>query len=189
MWMYICVSLCICFIFPSSARAVFYPLFMFFKSIICLSHFFFIPLLALFTPYSSRKCNHVQGLRWGERGGSCGGWGGALNRTWGRGRKKHLYVYPITTPASPKSPSKRTDAHALKIATSIPPPRCVCWLQWWWGRLNNVMAFLSSVSSGLITCVSSLCVIVAGCVNEFVCPLSDCTSWLSPSPADFNPDP
>lgn len=124
----------------------------------------------------------------GKEGDHVGG-GGALNRTWGRGRKKHLYVYPITTPASPKSPSKRTDAHALKIATSIPPPRCVCWLQWWWGRLNNVMAFLSSVSSGLITCVSSLCVIVAGCVNEFVCPLSDCTSWLSPSPADFNPDP
>lgn len=59
-------------------------------------------------------------------GGKEGGKRETLKRTWGRGRKRHLYVYPITTPASPKSPSKRTDARALKIATSIPPPLCVC---------------------------------------------------------------
>lgn len=49
----------------------------------------------------------------------------SLEQTWGRGRKSHWYVYPITTPASPKSPSQRIDARTLKIATSIPPPLCV----------------------------------------------------------------
>jgi len=53
-------------------------------------------------------------------GGREGGqWGFGANV--GRGRKSHWYVYPITTLASPKSPSQRMDARALKIATSILP--------------------------------------------------------------------
>ena len=120
-----CVSLHL-FVFSSSARAVFYPL-CFSKSIIGLSHFFFIPLFSLSSPLT-----HVGNV---ITFGGCGGGGGegeTLKQTWGRERKRHLYVYPITTPASPKSPSQRTDARTLKIATSIPPPLCahVCWLQW-----------------------------------------------------------
>lgn len=157
---------------------------LFFKSIICLSHFVFIPLLTLSSPLTHvRIVITFGGSGEGKKGSAVGGKRGweSLKWTWGKGRKKHLYVYPITTPASPKSPSQRTDAHALKIATSIPPPPCVyvCWLQWWWGRLNNSTAFLSSVSSGFITCVSFLCVIVALCLNECVW-VSECVScvWL-----------
>lgn len=32
--------------------------------------------------------------------------------TWCRERKRHLYVYPITTPACPKSPSQRAHAYS-----------------------------------------------------------------------------
>lgn len=50
----------------------------------------------------------------------------------GRRRKRYLYVYPITTPASPKSPSTRTDAHSensyLHPASCVCV--CVCVLQW-----------------------------------------------------------
>lgn len=103
---------------------------------------------------------------------------------WGRGSNSLWYVYPITTQASPKSPSRRMNAHALKIATSIPPPPHVRWLQWWWGRLNNIMAFLSSVRLGLLL-VSPVCVRH----RVIVCLLSDCASWLSPSLAGFSPGP
>lgn len=53
------------------------------------------------------------------------------------------------------------------------------------------MAFLSSVSTSLIM---SVCHPVWGVyVGKrrwvIVCPVSDCSSWLSPSPAVFNPGP
>lgn len=96
---------------------------------------------------------------------------------WGRGSNSLWYVYPITTQASPKSPSRRMNARALKIATSIPPPPHVRWLQWWWGRLNNIMAFLSSVRTGLIISVS-FCVCVRHRVIVCVFCLIALADWV-----------
>lgn len=47
------------------------------------------------------------GLCWGEKRGEK-----EFKGTWCRERKRHLYVYPITTPACPKSPLQRTDAYS-----------------------------------------------------------------------------
>lgn len=114
----VCVCIYVCTFLCAEGKCCkpksrFLPPLCFSESIIYLCHFFFIPL-SLFTPHSCRKCNHVQGAASRESEGSCEkGQGETLKRMWGRERKRHLYVYPITTPASPKSPSQGTDAHAL----------------------------------------------------------------------------
>lgn len=167
----------------------------FFLSIIPLYHLFFIPLLALFTHCSNQGCNHVQGLQWEERGGShwwwWWWWAGSYKENVGKRKKKAFVCVPNYHSSQPKvtfEENGRTCSQNsyLHSASSVCVYVCECWLQWWWGRLNNVMAFLLSMSSGLITHVSSLCVIVVTCVNEYLCPVSDCTSWLSSCPADFN---
>lgn len=127
---------------------------------------FFTPPLSCFTPRSSWKCNHIQGLHWAERRGlevgECELWRE-------RGVEEEKGICMCTQLPLQQAQShlrKRTGAHALKIATSILPPLHVCWLQLWWGRRNNAMAFLLSVSSELFTRV---CFVISLCNCRQVC--------------------
>ncbi len=134
MLMYVCVCLRICFFYFSiQCKSCFLPS-------LCFSSQSSVSLtFSSFHSSLSSPLTHVGNVitfggcsegKEGDHGGRKRREVGALKRTWGRGRKRHLYVYPITIPASPKSPSKRTGARALKIATSTLPRVCVCWLQW-----------------------------------------------------------
>lgn len=202
--MHVCVCLCSVFSFflSCSARAVFYPFFVFQVNHLSSLLFLHSTALSFFTPHSCRNCNHVRGLCWGKEGEYGGrkeeAGVGEFEANVGKRKKKAFVCVPNYHSSQPKvtfAENGRTRSQNSYFYPASSVCVYVCWLQWWWGTLNNIMAFLSSVSSGLIICVPSLCVIVTVCewmwLSECVCvcPVSDCTSWLSPSPADFNPGP
>lgn len=93
----------------------------------------FIPVLSLFSPLTCVEniipFNGWTGVKIGSLvGGKVGGkWVSANVGKSEEKRKRLLYLYPITTPASPKVTfAEKACTHSLKIATSIPPPPCAC---------------------------------------------------------------
>lgn len=102
-----CVSTHLLFLNSSiQCKSCFLPSLCFSKSIICLSHFFFIPLLSLFTPHSCRKCNHVRGCGEGKEGDHGGRKRGGKKRDFeanvGKRKKKAFVCVPNYHSSQPK---------------------------------------------------------------------------------------
>lgn len=139
---------------------------LFFQSIIRLPYFFSIP--PFLSPRSCRKCNHVRGGGGGVKSRSTvAGKEGARRSLRERGEEKEKGICMCTQLPLRRAQShlRKERMHARSENSYFYPASSARVFQWWWGRLNNIMALFWSGSSGLIKLVSLMCVIAAQCAN------------------------